>query len=91
MAEEVKQPVPTPAIYTEEDMSVREDLLEKMMVLEHVRAGLIIRDEAPVYVNQIANLQRLVQGWYTAAVAKKQKAAEPAPEPAPDEPQEGDD
>jgi hypothetical protein len=90
MAEEVKQPVQSPAVYTEEEMSVREDLLEKMMVLEHVRAGLIIRDEAPVYINQIANLQRLVQGWYTKAVNDKQpKPAEGAAPPA--EPDEGDD
>lgn len=90
MAEEVKQPVQAPAIYTEEDMSVREDLLEKMMTLEHVKAGLMIRDESPVYINQINNLQRLVQGWYTKAVnAKIQKPVEPATPP--EEPSEGDD
>jgi hypothetical protein len=94
MAEEQKQPVPAPAIYTEEDMSVREDLLEKLMTLEHVKAGLMIRDESEVYINQINNLQRLVQGWYTKAVnEKRMKVAEPVVTPAAgtEEPGEGDE
>lgn len=86
MVEEQKPAAPLPT-YTEEEVNYREDLLEKLMTLEHVRSILAVRDEAPVYINQINSLQRLVQGWYNKAVeAKAPKPAEaPAAAPATEE------
>jgi hypothetical protein len=89
-----KTPVAQPApehvapMYTQEDMDYREDLMKKLMTLEHVKGILIAREDAPVFVNQIEDLKGIVMGWYSKAVNSQSAGGVPQ-EPQGDEPADG--
>lgn len=54
------------------------DLNEKLMTLEHVIAGLALRDESPIYITQMTNLQKIVIGWFNKAMEESKMKLEPA-------------
>ena len=89
----VAAPVPQVPIYTQYDMDFREDLMKKITTLEHVKAILIAREDAPLFINQIQDLLEIVYGWYNEAITKKpgDAVAKSGPEPAPDDDGSDDD
>jgi hypothetical protein len=79
----VPEPVAAP-MFTQEDMDYREDLMKKLLTLEHVKGILIAREDAPVFINQIEDLKGIVMGWYSKAVNSQQGGvSQEPPEEAP--------
>jgi hypothetical protein len=81
--------------YTEEELVYREDLTQKLLTLEHAKSVLIGRGDAPLFINQLTDLQNLVQGWMNQAVQAKQQQEStkdggqpPTGKPEPDQPDE---
>jgi hypothetical protein len=72
----VPEPVAAP-MYTQEDMDYREDLMKKLLTLEHVKGILIAREDAPVFINQIEDLKGIVMGWYSKAINSQQGGIPP--------------
>jgi hypothetical protein len=59
------------AMYTQDEMNFREDLLQKLMTCDHVKGVLIARDDSPVFIHQIEDMKSIFQKWYTDTINEK--------------------
>lgn len=59
------------ALYTQDEMNFREDLLQKLMTCDHVKGVLIAREDSPIFIHQIEDMKQIFMKWYQDAINEK--------------------
>lgn len=65
-----------PVFYTQEEVDEREDLLQKLLTLDHVKSILVSRGDSPLYIRQVEDLASIIRGWIDANARAKSRQVE---------------
>lgn len=66
--EEQKKPVVT---FTAEEVGYRDDLMQKLLTLNHVKSILVSTGDSVIFIRQIEDLASLVEGWIEEQIRMK--------------------
>jgi hypothetical protein len=59
------------ALYTQDELDFREDILQKLMTCDHVRGVLIAREDSPIFIHQVEDMKKIFMKWYQDAINEK--------------------
>jgi len=89
--QEPEQPV---IMYTQEEVNFREDLMQKLMTLDHIKSVLVGRGDSEIFIKHTDELRDMVKNQFLYYMQQKQGATnakqQPEKEPAGDDSEDGE-
>jgi len=83
-------PAPEPVMYTEAEVEAREDLMQKLMTIDHIKSVLVERKDPQHFIKDLDDLREMVGNMLRNFLAYKQQQSVGNVEQQPAEPDEGD-